>query len=333
MKKSFLGIAVVVLLGAGGTAAGYRFINYKGDRSGAPVEVTIQQGASGAVIARQLERHRVIESALAFRLYLKTNHVNTALRAGDYVLREHMAFDQLAEALKTGPAKAFVKLTIPEGFNLHQTAAQVEKQTHISAEEFLAAAVPSTIRPAVMPADVNTLEGFLYPATYFVEEDETAATLVTRLVQESEKQISESQMDRSSLLGRTPYEIMVIASMIEEETKVPSERPLVSAVIHNRLTKMIPLGIDATIQYIVNKYQGQPLTKSDLEIDSPFNTRRFQGLPPTPISSPRQLSIEAALDPAKVDFIFYVLKDCRNHFFTADSQEFGRAKAAQPRDC
>lgn len=331
--KLALGLIVVGLLGAGGVAAAYRFINDQGAPFGRPVKVTIERGASGAAIAEQLERKLVIDSSFAFRLYLKANGDNTDLRAGEYVLREHMNFAQLADALRKGPAKDFVKLTIPEGFNLKQTAAQVEKYTHIRAKDFLAAAVPATVRPGILPAEVNTIEGFLYPATYFVEEDETAAGLVIRLVHEFEERILEVEIERSAALGRTPYEIMVIASMIEEETKVPGERPLVSAVIHNRLAKRIRLGIDATIQYVVNKYEGQPLTKSDLQIDSPFNTRRFQGLPPTPIASPRQLSIEAALRPAQVDFIFYVLKDCREHLFTADRNEFERAKARQPRNC
>lgn len=332
-------IAGLVALGVFGLGAAFALLQWarpQGTDNGKPVEIAIRTGSSGSRIADDLERQGVVQSALAFRLYLKTANVQSGLKAGKYELRTGMPFPEVVNELKKGPEIEFVKLVIPEGFTLEQTAAQVEKLTHISASDFIAAATPATASvPGLIPPQVKTLEGLLYPSTYFVEKTETAEGLVRRLVREFNKNYQKLRVaDRAQKLGRTPYEIVVIASMIEEEAKADEERGEISAVIHNRLRQNIPLGIDATIQYAVKKYEGQPLTRSDLELDSPYNTRKRAGVPPGPIASPRAGSLEAALDPADVDYIFYVLTaDCIHHKFTASGAEFNRAKANQPRNC
>jgi len=334
MKKLAVATAVLLLISLGSAAAAYRWVFDAGSPGGKEVKVAITHGTSGAAIAEQLQAKGVVDSALAFRIYLRAKKVNTDLRAGEYNLRGGMPFGDIVAKMKKGPAVEFVKLVIPEGLTLEQTAKQVEKMTHISAADFKAAATPKTARPSMLPEGSSNLEGFLYPATYYVEDKETAATLVQRLVKQFERKIGSLEGAKSSTLGRTPYDQLIIASMIEQEAKAESERGKVSAVIHNRLRKGIPLGIDATIQYAVGKYAGEPLTQSDLEIDSPYNSRKFQGLPPTPIGSPRADSYKAALKPEDVDFLYYVLtEDCIHHLFTADYSEFERGKARQPRNC
>lgn len=339
MSKFFfrrLAAAFVALGIVSGAAVGavLFWLSNQGSAGGPPVDVSIRNGTSGAAIARDLEKKGVIRSALAFRLFMKVNRSTEGFKAGQYQLRTDMAFPHIVAELQQGPEVEFVKLPIPEGLNLEQTAAQVERVTHIPAADFLAAASPQTARPAILPQSMNTLEGFMYPTTYFVEERETAATLVRRLVEQFEEQLERVDIEQASRLGRTPYEILIIASMIEEEAKADEERSKISAVIHNRLRQNMPLGIDATIQYAVHKYEGQPLTRSDLQIDSPFNSRLRAGLPPHPISSPRAGSIEAALNPSEDDYLFYVLKpDCVHHEFTNNGADFARAKARQPASC
>lgn len=333
--KIFLGVLVV--LGLAGIA-GFAFVNswIEGPKGGGgrPVAVTIDRGSSATRIAETLERSAVVDSALRFRLYLKKNGINQDLRAGKYELETAQPFAALVAELKKGPPAEFVRLVIPEGFNLEQTAAQVESLTHIAAADFLAEATPAKIKPGILPEGSTTLEGFLYPSTYHVEKKETAATLVARMLAEFEKQTQTEALDTSTALGRTPYEMLVIASLIEEEAKSDDERAKISAVIHNRLAMGIPLGIDATIQYAVKKYNGEPLTVSDLAINSPFNSRTRAGLPPNPLSSPRASSVAAALNPAQEDSIYYVLtSDCVHHLFTADYNEFLRAKGQQPTNC
>lgn len=332
--KIFLGLLGALGLIVGGALLALNsWIKGPSEGGGRPVGVTVEQGASAAQIAQTLQRRGVVDSALAFRLYLKKNGINAGLRAGEYKLQQAQPFDQIVARLKKGPPAKFVKLSIPEGLNLEQTAAQVQKQTRISAADFLAQATPAMVRPGIVPASSTTLEGFLYPSTYFVEEKDTAATLVNRMLAEFEKQIG-PLLAQPATTGRTPYETLIIASLIEEEAKSDLDRARISAVIHNRLRMNIPLGIDATIQYAVKKYEGQPLTQSDLAIDSPFNSRTRTGLPPNPLSSPRASSVRAALQPAAENSLYYVLTaDCVTHFFTSDYNAFLSAKKRQPANC
>lgn len=333
MRKLLLAVSIAIVVVASAGLAIARWINDPGAANGKTVHFKVEQGSSASRIAEGLEGSGVIDSALAFRIYTKLKGQGAGLRAGDYELRTGLSYERLLAILRKGPPGKFVKLLIPEGLTLQQTATQVEKLTHISATDFLAAAETFAARPSILPPG-RSLEGFLYPATYFVEEKETALTLVGRLVDQFQRLADKADFESSGGLGRTPYEIIIIASMIEEEAKAAEERDEISAVIHTRLKKGIPLGIDATIQYALNKYDGKPLTQSELEIDSPFNTRKRAGLPPSPIASPRLESILAALNPAQVDFIYYVLApDCVHHLFTASFEEFSRAKAKAPTNC
>lgn len=334
MRKTLIALAVVALLVVSASVTTYRWINDRGSSDGNRVTVTIPPGSSGQQIAIALKRKGVIDSALAFRIYLKLHGIDSQLRAGKYELRTSTAFARLVIELKKGPKITFVKLVIPEGFNIEQTARQVGRVTHIKEADFLAAVSEVTVRPVVLPAGQASLEGFLFPATYFVERKETATSLVRRLVSEFERKTAPFGLSKAKALGRTPYEAIIIASMVEEEAKVDEDRPKIAAVIYNRLKKGIPLGIDATIQYAVKKYSGQPLTQSDLQIDSPYNTRIVPGLPPTPISSPGFESIRAALNPDDSNILYFVLDvDCKHHVFTVDYSQFVKAKQRQPTNC
>lgn len=334
MKKFFGFVLVLGLVGAGAAYFVWNWAQGPKAGGGEPVEVTIEQGSSATAIAEKLEQARVVDNALAFRIYMRVNEINADLRAGKYQLQTAQPFGSLLAELQKGPPAEFVRLTIPEGLNVEQTAAIVGEQTHIPAADFLAAAVPATARPTILPENSATLEGFFYPTTYFVEEKETAESLVARMVAEFHKATEDDNLGADNEFGLTPYQIVVLASLIEEEAKSADERDEISAVIHNRLKMNMALGIDATIQYAVKKYEGQPLTVSDLAIDSPFNSRTRAGLPPNPIASPRQASIRAALNPADSDAIYYVLSgDCVHHVFTADYNKFLTAKNNQPRNC
>ena len=317
--------------------AAVAFVVLRAGREGTPgggdLKVTVQPGWSASRIASELQRAGVIDSVLAFRAYLKLQGVDSDFRSGEYTMRKKMGFSELVEVLKSGPEIDYVKLTIPEGLTVEQTAARVERVTHVSAEEFLGAATPSTVRPKTLPDGINSLEGFLYPQTYFIIELDTAQVIVERLVGEFEKRTASVDFGKASSFGLTPFQVLVIASMIEEEAKVDEERAKVAAVIYNRIERKMKLEIDATVQYAVRKYDGEPLTEQDIAVDSPYNTRRYAGLPPGPISSPRLESIQAALNPAETEDLFYVLSpDCRHHTFTETYEEFLREKQQLP-DC
>jgi UPF0755 protein len=183
------------------------------------------------------------------------------------------------------------------------------------------------IRWSGQPADQPSNEGILFPETYRIEADADEEAVLRKLVGQLESVMTElnvaSAQERFNL---TPYEVLIVASLIEEETKVDAERAQVARVIYNRLSQGIPLGIDATSRYEA-ELAGRDREDIDFESDSPYNTRRNAGLPPTPIAAPGRASIEAALNPADGPWIFYVLEDAEgNHFFTDSNSEFLAAK-------
>ena len=171
----------------------------------------------------------------------------------------------------------------------------------------------------------RSIEGFLFPSRYDFGPSTTASELVGLQLEAFEREWGKVRLGYARARGLDAYEVLVVASMIERETVVPAERALVSAVIYNRLDADMPLAIDATLRYGLGVPGTRPLTKADLASRSPYNTRRYKGLPPTPIGNPGLASIQAAAHPAKVDYLYYVRKpDKLHHFFTADEDEFCR---------
>jgi UPF0755 protein len=167
------------------------------------------------------------------------------------------------------------------------------------------------------------LEGFLFPDTYDFDRTSTSAQLVTDQTQEFSSNFGKLNLAYARSKNLTPYDVLIIASMIEGEAQVPSERPLVSAVIYNRLRDHMPLGIDATLRYGLHVPPTQSLTESELHNPTPYNTRLHLGLPPTPINNPGLASLEAAAHPAKVDYLYFVRKpDHKHHYFTSNYQDF-----------
>jgi uncharacterized YceG family protein len=186
-------------------------------------------------------------------------------------------------------------------------------------------AVARALPPPRFRADVkrDSLEGFLFPASYEFTQKTTARELVAEQLRAFRQRFRGVDLAYARSKNLTPYDVLIIASMIEKETAVPRERRLVAAVIYNRLHNRMPLGIDATLRYGLDIPPTEAITKSQLASDTPYNTRKFRGLPPTPIANPGLASIEAAAHPAKVDYLYFVRKpDCRSHFFTASNEEF-----------
>jgi uncharacterized YceG family protein len=173
----------------------------------------------------------------------------------------------------------------------------------------------------------RSIEGFLFPSTYEFSQYTPSAELVGDQLKTFQRQWKKVDLPYAKSKNLTPYDVLIIASMIEKETVTPEERRLVAAVIYNRLRRGMPLGIDATIRYGRNVPGTEPLKQSDLESDDPYNTRRRLGLPPTPISNPGLAAMRAAANPARVDYLFFVRKpDGIHHFFTASESEFFRKK-------
>jgi uncharacterized YceG family protein len=226
-----------------------------------------------------------------------------------------------------------LRIVFPEGFTRKEMVTRVAEVRQIAktkrnvtpklsgngyAKASKAAAVPAAFR-----RQAKGIEGFLFPATYEFTPKTTSARLVADQIEHFETNWRKVDLADAKKKNLTPYDVLIIASMIEKETIAPDERPKVAAVIYNRLKAGMPLGIDATIRYGLDVPGTEPLRVSQLESDNPYNTRNRQGLPPTPIANPGLASIQAAAHPAKVDYLYFVRKpDMVHHFFTASESEF-----------
>ncbi len=298
------------------------------------VRVVISSGMTATQVGRVLEEEGVIESSSAFVDLVKSRGSEGKLRPGTYRFASDLELIEVVDALERGEGSTSFTLTIPEGLAVSQTAELLNEDGTIDGDEYadLAEKPAEFVVPAVggEAPDVTTLEGLLFPDTYFLLIGDGATELIGAQLAAFEAKTASLPWEKAEALGLTPYEIVIVASLIEKEASIAKERPLISAVIRNRLKENMTLGIDATVRYAVDKWTG-PLTTEDLEVDSPYNTRVVKGLPPTPICSPGVDALRAALEPADVDYLYYVLKDTDgNHFFTADYEEFLQAKENAP---
>lgn len=320
-----LAVSLVVVGGAGVWVKG------KIDPSGPPGKVVafdIPRGATTAAIAEKLAKEGIISSADVFRWYLRIKG-GGPFEAGQYRLQLRSAMGTVVSTLDDGPdLPPAVNLTIPEGLWVSEVAARVGRIKRLDAGKFLSLATGGTIRSKFQPPNVNSLEGMLYPETYRVEDTEDETAVLKRMVGTFDEVADEVGLaNAQATAGVSPYEAIIVASLIESETKLDEERPKIARVIYNRLAKGIPLGIDATF-YFERQRRGGSLYQSELDRDTPYNTRKRAGLVPGPIAMPRKSSLEAALRPAEGPWLYYVLKDPIAHTFTDDYNQFLRDKRA-----
>jgi uncharacterized YceG family protein len=218
-----------------------------------------------------------------------------------------------------------VKVLFPEGFTRVQMAIRAEQRSATITERGYLKATASSSLPGEFAGDgkPRSLEGFLFPATYELYASDPSSRLVAKQLEAFRLNWRKVDLRYARSKNLTPYDVLIIASMVEKEVQVPRERALVAAVIYNRLRARMPLGIDATLRYGLGIPPTRAITKQNLAANTPYNTRKFPGLPPTPIANPGLASIEAAAHPAKVDYLYFVRKpDCRSHFFTASFEQF-----------
>jgi UPF0755 protein len=240
------------------------------------------------------------------------------------------------------PPPPVLKIIFPEGFTREQMAgriaavneiAETERgiTTMLSPEEYLAETKRSELPQELGAKKPASLEGFLFPATYEFTPVTSSQMLVDDQLAAFHDAWAKVDLSKAEKRGLTPYEVLIIASMIEEEVRVPRERRLVAGVVYNRLEADMPLGIDATLRYGLDIPPDESISQSDLESNNPYNTRKHKGLPPTPITNPGLAAMRAAANPADVDYLYYARKkDCKSHFFTASFEKF-EAFLAGPR--
>jgi UPF0755 protein len=274
-------------------------------------------------VANVLEREGVVDSAFFFEV--RTRLSGKDLQAGTFTLQEGMPYGDAIDALSETPAKPrTVKLTIPEGRARRETAPLVKKAglsgSYLQASE---RARGFSTRKYGAPKRTPSLEGFLFPATYELKKGRPVKALVNEQLAHFERNFDKVDLSYAKRKNLTPYDVLIIASLIDREAMVAKERPLIASVIYNRLREGIPLGIDATVRFVTGNWK-RPLRQSELDNPSPYNTRKVAGLPPGPIGNPGLDSIRAAAKPARSNYLFYVVKvdSCGEHKFAKTDAEF-----------
>jgi len=298
------------------------FQPFHGDGSGR-VEVTIPKGASVSEVGDILGNKGVIDSATFFQIRATVEGKRSDLYPGHYTLAHGMSYGAALDALSKPPVKRITTVTIPEGYSRSQ-AAQLVEEDGLAGDYTKETVRSKYLNPAQYGSKgAKDLEGFLFPDTFELKPGAPAADLVQLQLQDFKRRIKGVDMSYAKSKNLTVFDVLTIASMIEREAGVPGQRKLVAAVIYNRLHEGMPLGIDATIRFATGNYS-EPLTESQLAVDSPYNTRTNAGLPPGPINSPGIEAIEAAAHPSKAKYLFYVNKPntCGELAFSKTEAEF-----------
>ena len=347
------GIVLVLVLFS--LLVGYRlFMDWVSDQMtpvglpGADVEFVIVEGWTTNDVVAALGDVGVIDNPAMFRQWLRCpqairwlidcdSGIDYSFQAGDYVLREHLSFPVAVSVLDLGPLpEEVIRVTVPEGLTIEQTIARLLRDMPLFEEEELRAALISDrLAWEHYPTDLSfrLLEGLLFPDTYQLDEatvgDELG--LLLRMHRQFLKVVADLDLvERAASVGLTPYEAVVVASLVEEEALLDVDRVRISRVIHNRLAAGWRLGIDASTRYAVGKTAGEPLDKMDLNTVSLWNTRVIVGLPPTPISAPGRASLEAAVAPEPGPWLYYVRTDeggiMGAHTFAVTANEFEVAR-------
>lgn len=327
IKLAAFFLALMVLFGAGTLYV--RSVARGVPGAGTPVSVVVPEGADASQIADILARHKVISSPMIFTIVARIDGRAGSLKSGEYELETGMSYGEVLDALDGGPAIEFERVTIPEGKTIREVVNIIRTKTSISASQFQAEIDSGRYRLPIMPGNVQTLEGLLFPKTYDIREGTTPGQVLQMMLDQFTDETRALEYDKAKA-GLTPYQVVVMASLIEREAKIPEDRPKIAQVIYNRLARNMRLQIDATVQYAILHKTGayKPrLTYADYEIESPFNTYRIDGLPPQPIAAPGLSSLIAVLEPQPTDAIFYVLCDKRGgHAFAKTAEEFNRLK-------
>lgn len=294
------------------------------------VEVVVEPGESFLDLTDTLVEKRIIKNGWYFRHLAKDKELDRKIQAGRYELKTFMDYQEALKILTSKPKKGLFRIVIPEGFTISQIAERVEKEAGIPRNEFLLLSLTSAgeFNHSFLDSNLTpSLEGYLFPKTYLVWEGSSAKEFINLMLNQFGEEIKSLDLSKLSERNLTLHKLVTIASMIEKEAKIPAERRLIAAVIYNRLKKGMRLQIDATVIYALG-YHKKRLFERDTKVKSPYNTYINPGLPPGPICNPGLDSLKAALDPAPVDYLYYVLTDpdSGRHTFTRTEAEFLKAK-------
>jgi UPF0755 protein len=308
------------------------FQPFHGDGTGS-VRVTIPSGADAGQIGDILAAKGVVDSGTFFVVNATVTGRRGGLRPGKYTLRQGMTNGAVIDALTKGPKVKVVpttNITIPEGPSIREEAPKIDKASFTGSYAKVANSRQTlrAVRKLGAPKGTRTAEGFMFPATYTLVEGAPVKNLVAKQLSAFKQNFRKVDMSYARRKNLTRYDVLIIASLVEREAQLDRERPLIASVIYNRLRDGTPLGIDATIRYQTGNWQ-TPILQSQLDRDTPYNSRLRRGLPPTPIGNPGLKSMKAAAHPARTNYLFFVRKpgNSGEHAFSSTNAQFERDNA------
>lgn len=327
VKKVVLSVVVLIISVFVVSIGSFHYFFRPYGNSSEEVSLVISPGMSIKHISDSLQQKRVIRSSRAMLVWLKLTKKDRKLQAGKITF--HCGDGVLRAAENMSHAVAIEKtMKIIEGLTVEQTAGRIQAQLGIDSVQVVALA-NDTVFLRKLGVNARSLEGYLFPETYLFPEDVKAEDVLRKMVELFTSNYAKVQFDPAVSSKYSVNEIITLASIVEKEATLPVERPRIAAVFHNRLRKGYPLGADPTVRYIFRKFNG-PLRVSELNSDSPYNTRRFSGLPPGPICSPGFGAIQAAAAPLQTDELYFVAKwdGSGEHDFSRTNAEHDRKKMA-----
>lgn len=339
-------IALIFVILLGGTALG-GFIYIKSAlkpldaKNNEETEIEVPIGSSASTIGKLLEEEKIIKNATVFKYYVKLNNIS-GFQAGTYRLTPSMTMEEISKTLQTGilVRESLFKMTIPEGLQLEQIATIIAKHTDYSEEEVMNKLSDRKLiekkmeeYPHLLPKDIldknvkQPLEGYLYPATYpFYEEKPPLESIIDTMLEQTAQVVAKYE-ELIAQKNISIHELLTMASLIEKEATEKADRRLIASVFYNRMKKDMPLQTDPTVLYALGEHKERTLYK-DLEVESPYNTYKVKGLPPGPIANAGESSIEAALQPTKSDYLYFLAEFGTGDVYYAKTlEEHNRLKA------
>jgi UPF0755 protein len=296
--------------------------------------VDFSPGSSMKSISEELAKSRIIASSSLFSLYARLEHADSKAKAGTYRFSDAMTPQQILSMLEAGEVYE-VRFSVPEGYSIYQIAELLQGRGIFKKESFLRQCFnPTLLAELEIPA--RSVEGFLCPSTYTISPHTDEGALIREMVSRFRSTYSRTFGERARMLGLRQSEVLTLASMIEKEAVVPEERPVIASVFYNRLKMNMPLQSDPTSIYGIRAFSGR-ITKRDILRETPYNTYRIKGLPPGPIGNPSIGAIEAALNPVRTRYLYFVAKMDGTHQFSVTLAEHNQAvqkylKAPMPDD-
>lgn len=333
-RRIFRLFLLVVLLAVVG--AGYLFYRLEHPRKPpgaalAQAKIAFANGTSTAQIFQTLEKEGVVADAKLAEIYYRVYRAGTPLQAGEYLFDRPMPIDEIINRMARGDVVKY-PVVVPEGLTAEETFELFWSRGIGGPEAFRRSLADTELLPG-LTRGVSDLEGFLFPDTYVVTRSTSARQIVDRMVGEFRKNFTPEMREKARSLGFTPRQAVILASIIEKETALKSEGPLIAAVYCNRLKKGMRLQADPTVMYALKRdgrWSGT-LHRSDYGYESPFNTYTNDGLPPGPICNPGLTALKAAVSPAKIDYLYFVADSTGGHTFTRTYEEHLQAIATSRR--